>query len=116
MTTKIGKALAIFVALAGVAFFGFAAVSAVGGPNWQVMMQAQDLHDYNFDVSEDKQPTYTVKRVLGNAPVGSATKIAPAAIVAARTDLKTNQGKERDELEQDLTRLQESLTKAKKFV
>lgn len=116
MTTKIGKVLAIFIALAGVAFFGFATVTAVGGPNWTQMMQAKDLHDYYFEVSEDKQPTYTVKRALGNAAVGSPTKIAPAAIVAARTDLKTNQMEERDELEKELGDLQDKLAKANKFI
>jgi hypothetical protein len=116
MTTKIGKVLAIFIALAGVAFFGFATVTAVGGPNWSVMMQAKDLHDYYFEVSEDKQPTYTVKRALGNAAVGSPTKIAPQAIVSARSDLKSNQMEERDALEKDLGVLQDKLEKAKKFI
>jgi peptidoglycan hydrolase CwlO-like protein len=116
MTTKIGKALAIFVALAGVTFFGFAAVSAVGGPNWRVMMQAKDLHDYSFDASDDKQPTYTVKKILGSATVGSPTKNAPQAIVAARNDLKAAQQKERDALESDLDTLQKNLTTVKKFI
>lgn len=116
MTTKIGKCLAIFTALCGIAFLGFAAATVVGGPNWRARMDDEDLRDYTFEASDDPEPVWSAKRLLGDEAVGTSSKIAPQAIVAARTDLQSKQLAEQEELETRLDRAKEDVAEAEKFI
>ena len=56
VANEIGKVLAIFISVAGIAFLGFAAVTAVGGPNWQAQMEDPDLGNYLFERSDSVPP------------------------------------------------------------
>lgn len=51
--TRISKVLAVFVAVASLAFVGFAMATTFGGPNWRVVMQAEEFKGYRITQSPD---------------------------------------------------------------
>lgn len=99
--TKYSKILSVFVTFASLAFMGFAAVNAVGGPNWQA--EAARETDYIFENSGGENPTWSVRwrRDSEGAKLKTTPSLA-AAVVAAREHAIQQQ---RDELEQIETRI-----------
>lgn len=58
--TRISKVLVVFTAAASLAFVGFAAAVAVGGPNWQRIAE-EELPEYVFERTVGENPQWTAK-------------------------------------------------------
>jgi len=93
--TTISKCLAVLAAVAAVAFMGFAAVTVVGGPNWEAEMAASDIgEDYTFErtVSADGVVTWAakVRRTQESIPV-SKSGVPASAVIAVRRKVSKDQ-------------------------
>ena len=90
--TTISKILCVFVLTVSLGFLGVAAVTAVGGANWQVERD-QVTGDYSFEstVSEATGTTYSVKARRGDRQLAQGVKSLAAAVIAARKDMVTHQ-------------------------
>ena len=86
MTTKLGKIFAVTVTVLSLGFMGFAAVTVVGGPNFQTD-QVEVLDDYVFELTPGENPTWEVKARRSKETVKGSAKSLPEVIVAARQHL-----------------------------
>jgi len=114
MTTTFSKCLSVFVAVAALLFLGFAAVSLVGGPNWAA--RNADLTGYEFELSEGENPEWSWTRRSDQQKSKTNPPILPAAIVAARADLKTKQDAQIQELKQQITAAKAKQIEADKLI
>jgi len=108
--TTISKTLAVFAAVAAVAFMGFAAVTVVGGPNWEAEMAASDIgEDYVFEkaVSADGKVTWSakVRRTQEAIPV-SKPGVAASAVIAVRQKVANDQKSQLQRIEKLLPSLE----------
>ena len=96
--TRFGKVLAFFVLVVSLSFMGIAAVTALGGVNWDDE-QKKLLSEYAFEEQPGEQPTWNVKARSEHpktAKVSSTSglKSLAAAVVWARDDqLKTEKAR-----------------------
>ena len=90
--TTISKILCVFVLTVSLGFLGVAAVTAVGGANWQVERD-QVTGDYSFEstTSEATGTTYSVKARRGDRQLAQGVKSLAAAVISARKDMVTHQ-------------------------
>ena len=84
--TLISKILLVLVLFASIAFMGFAAVSAVGGPNWSKEKDA--LTDYVFEYQSGENPTWSVKTRRGQEQLSSSPVLAKVIVVAQKHKIK----------------------------
>jgi hypothetical protein len=101
--TTFGKIFTVFVTFASLSFLGFAAVSTIGGPNFQAE-HVERLPDYVFkkSVSPEGKTTWAVETRRSAESVQSSPPTLPAAIVAARKDFDTKLQKEIEELDRQI--------------
>ncbi|QDU36764.1 Chromosome partition protein Smc [Maioricimonas rarisocia] len=94
--TKFSKVLAVFAAVASIAFMGFAGVATFGGPNWQA--RAAELEGYTFTQSDDENATWSVTHDVTGERVGQASPVFPQVLAAAYDDAIRRQREEVQEL------------------
>ena len=114
MTTTFSKCLSVFVTLAALLFLGFAAVTLVGGPNWSA--RTEDLADYDFKESEGEKPEWSWTRRSDQQTKKANPPILPAAIAAARADLKSKQDTRIQDLKKQITAAKAKQTEADKLI
>jgi len=100
--TTISKILCVFVLTVSLGFLGVAAVTAVGGANWQVERD-QVTGDYSFEsaVSEATGTTHSVKARRGDRQLAQGVKSLAAAVIATRKDMVTQQNGQITKLEDE---------------
>lgn len=110
--TRFGKILVVLIAVASLAFAGFAIVVFYGGPNWPQI--ASEMTDYKFTFTPGEKPTWSVVRARGDEKVASDPNLAKcidAALADRVTKLQAEvtdyQGR-KPALVADLTALQET--------
>jgi len=118
--TTISKCLAVLAAVAAVAFMGFAAVTVVGGPNWEAEMAASDIgDDYAFEktVSTDGKVTWSakVRRTQEAIPV-SKPGVAASAVIAVRRKVSKDQQAELQRIEKRLPVLETGTRQAQALI
>lgn len=112
--TTIGKVLVIVTAAASLAFLGFAAVTLVGGPNWEA--EATQLPDYIIERVEGEVPTWSVKTRRTGESVAQGLKSLSAAVVAARKDLKQKQETKLGQINGDIPKVEQDLKATKQAI
>lgn len=104
--TLISKILLVLVLFASIAFMGFAAVSAVGGPNWSKEKDA--LTDYVFEYQSGENPTWSVKTRRGGEQL-SSSPVLPKVIVAAQKHKLQQQNEKLDKVSKTIDPLSKSI-------
>lgn len=84
--TRFSKILLVLVLAASIAFMGFAAVSSVGGPNWQ--KEKESLTDYVFDYQPGENPTWTVKTRRSDEQISTSPVLAKVIIAAQKHQIQ----------------------------
>jgi len=117
--TKISKCLAVGTVVACLAYLSFVSVSVVGGPNWASKMNQEDLRA-SYVITESEQDeegntTFGITSRKAGAAVGGSLPHRPAAIVAARKDFDAQLKSEIQELEQNITEVEDRLAEAREF-
>ncbi|MFK7821825.1 MAG: hypothetical protein AB8G99_24210 [Planctomycetaceae bacterium] len=101
MTNTFNKVLSVFVAVASMVFLGLIVAYTAGGVNWSAEIQANDLSEYSFQLSEGEDAKWTVTGPNGPMPSVPKARLADA-VVKARKDLDSRQKAElrmlRDEI------------------
>lgn len=72
--TRFGKILVVLIAVASLAFAGFAIVVFQGGPNWPQI--ASDMTDYKFTYVPGEKPVWTVVLARGDEQIASDPNLA----------------------------------------
>ena len=98
--TKLGKILVVFTVAASLAMLGFAAVTIIGGPNWEV--QAAQIPGYTFERTAGETPMWEVTDSVTSQKVGQPTPVLAAAVLAA-------QKHRRDKIQADITAIDAQL-------
>lgn len=88
---RFSRILAVLVAVLSVAFMGFAAVVAFGGPNWKA--EADSLEGYTFSRSEGENPIWSATRAAGGQELTTKDPLLPKVYLAALQD-RTNRARE----------------------
>ncbi|WP_417386887.1 hypothetical protein [Gimesia sp.] len=104
--TLLSKILLVLVLFASIAFMGFAAVSAVGGPNWSTEKDA--LTDYVFEYQPGENPTWTVKTRRGGEQL-STSPILAKVIVAAQKHKLQQQNEKLDQVTKTIEPLKKTI-------
>lgn len=84
--TRFSKILLVLVLAASIAFMGFAAVSSVGGPNWQ--KEKETLTDYVFEYQSGENPTWTVKARRSDEQISTSPILAKVIIAAQKHQIQ----------------------------
>jgi|GEM_PF-2230579 len=95
--TKIGKLLAVFVAVTSLAFAGFATATWFGGPDWVVMTQADYLAHYRFARGGAPDFIWTATRVTDGGQVASSKRL-PEVLTKVMDEVTRNQQQQLQEL------------------
>lgn len=100
--TTISKILCVFVLTVSLGFLGVAAVTSVGGANWQVERD-EVTGDYSFEstTSEATGTTYSVKARRGDRQLVQGAKSLAAAVISARKDMVTQQNAQITKLQEE---------------
>ncbi|WP_417390259.1 hypothetical protein [Gimesia sp.] len=104
--TLLSKILLVLVFFASIAFMGFAAVSAVGGPNWSQEKDA--LTDYVFEYQAGENPIWSVKTRRGGEQLTTSPVLAKV-IVAAQKHKLQQQNEKLDEVTKTIEPLKTSI-------
>lgn len=88
---KFSKPLAVFIAAAAFTFLGFAAVSSVGGTNWNSESELLSPAYTVESVPGDKVTYKVTDNVTGKALTSSKPEVQASAVIAARKDLDKKQ-------------------------
>lgn len=104
--TRFSKILLVLVLAASIAFMGFAAVSAVGGPNWQIEKEA--MTDYLFEYQPGENPTWTVKTRRGGEQIATSPVLAKV-IAAAQKHKLQQQTEQLDEVTKAIPPLKKAI-------
>ena len=104
--TFLSKILLVLVFFASIAFMGFAAVSAVGGPNWSKEKDA--LTDYVFEHQAGENPIWSVKTRRGGEQLTTSPVLAKV-IVAAQKHKLQQQNEKLDEVTKTIEPLKTSI-------
>lgn len=104
--TRLSKILLVLVLSASIAFMGFAAVSAVGGPNWE--REKEDLTDYLFEFQPGENPTWTVKTRRGGEQISTSPVLAKV-IVAAQKHQIQQQNEQLDQVSKTIPPLEKAI-------
>lgn len=100
--TKISKSLCVFVLVACLAFMGVAAVTSIGGANWNIERD-QLTGDYTFETTLGETTTYAVKSRQTDQQLTASPKSLAATVIAARKDLVEVQKKKIEALQAETT-------------
>lgn len=95
--TKLGKLLAIFVAVASLAFAGFAVATTFGGPDWQVILRQEAFRAYRVTRGGEPDFLWTAIRSSDDGQVASSKKL-PEVLVKIMDDILQRQQTELSEL------------------
>ncbi len=104
--TKIGKALVVFVTVMSLAFVAFVFVTTLGGPNWQA--KAENLDRYSIEATGTEDPQWKVTDRITGRDLGTKPYL-PEALLAAQSDLATQQQQRITELDAEIVAIQEIL-------
>jgi hypothetical protein len=88
--TKIGKLLAIFLAIGSLAFAGFAIATTFGGPDWSAMMQAEYFREYKIVRGGAPDYLWTANRGVDDQQIASSKKL-PEVLTKVMDDVLTRQ-------------------------
>jgi hypothetical protein len=89
---QIGKILVVFIAVASIAFMGFATVITIGGYNFEEHIDLLN-NDYRITNSGGEEPTWTSARVIGEDTVHENPSL-PAVLDATYTDAVARQNEQ----------------------
>jgi len=101
--TKYSKILCVFVLATCLAFMGIAAVTSIGGANWQIERD-QLTGDYSFETVVGEVTTYNVKSREGDKALATGSKSLAANVIAARKDMVEKQNQRIDALKTETTK------------
>ena len=104
--TRFSKILLVLVLFTSLAFMGFAAVSSVGGPNWE--KEKDSLTDYLFELQPGENPTWSVKTRRGGEQISSSPVLAKV-IVAAQKDKIQKQNEKIDQVTKSIPPLENAI-------
>ncbi len=114
MTNTINKVLAVFLSVASLVFLALNIAYYSGGTNWQSEMRAEDLKEFNFQLSDGDEPKWTV--TAHDPKTGQARNVVSVdqnriseAVLKARRDLKTRQDAELRAIREELPLVEERL-------
>lgn len=113
--TKIAKILAVFVAVASLAFAGFAVVTTFGGPDWLAVARAPYFQHYQITKGGAPDHIWSATRASDGAQIASSKRL-PEVLVKIMDDVLQRQQAELQVLndrEPLLKTRVESLTRAK---
>jgi DNA repair exonuclease SbcCD ATPase subunit len=91
--TGIGKILAIFVAVASIAFMGFAFAVKFGGPDWMKFTRNKDFEGYKIVKREGEAPQWVATQSRDESQVGSSP-VLPAVIAKVMDDIQQERQQE----------------------
>ncbi|QDT30434.1 hypothetical protein [Gimesia panareensis] len=92
--TRFSKILLVLVLASSIAFMGFAAATAVGGPNW--LQEKDKLTNYLFEYQPGENPTWTVKTRRGGEQISTSPVLAKVIVAAQKHQIQ----KQNEQLEQ----------------
>ncbi|MEE3283147.1 MAG: hypothetical protein VX311_01075 [Planctomycetota bacterium] len=98
--TNISKILCVFVLTACLAFMGVAAVTAMGGANWEIERD-QLTADYTFETTVGEVTTYGVKSHKDDKSLSTGAKSLASTVIAARKDMVEKQNQRIDTLKKE---------------
>ncbi len=104
--TRFSKILLVLVLFTSIAFMGFAAVSSVGGPNWQKEKDA--MTDYLFEYQPGENPTWSVKTRRAGEQISTSPVLAKV-IVAAQKHKITQQNEQIEQATKTIAPLQNAI-------
>lgn len=84
--TRFSKILLVLVLAASIAFMGFAAATAVGGPNW--LQEKDKLTNYLFEYQPGENPTWSVKTRRGGEQISSSPVLAKVIVAAQKHQIQ----------------------------
>jgi chromosome segregation ATPase len=87
--TKIGKVLAVFVAVASLAFVGFAIATTFGGPDWQTVVQADYFKAYRIERSPGADALWIAVRGRDEEQVASS-RVLPEVLTRVMDEVEQN--------------------------
>jgi len=88
--TKFAKILAVFVAVASLAFAGFAVVTTFGGPDWRAVARAPYFQHYNIAPGGAPDYIWTATRVIDGAQIATSKRL-PEVLVKVMDDILQRQ-------------------------
>lgn len=113
--TKYSKILAVFVLFASLAFMGFAAVNAVGGPNWRA--QAEQETEYIFEYSGGDNPTWSAKPRRGAEPPNlKSSPVLAEVLIAARKHKIDQQKTQLDQIGKQIPQAEARIKQARELI
>lgn len=86
MKTFFPKFVAVLLAISSVAFMGVAIAAYFGRPNPVAEMGAEEIGDYNFQLTPGEEGTWTVTPSVGTNPTAKTFKNPYAAVDFAHSD------------------------------
>lgn len=104
--TRFSKILLMLVLFTSIAFMGFAAVSAVGGPNW--IKEKDAMPDYVFELQPGETPTWSVKTRVGDEQISSSPVLAKVIVVAQKHQIQ-KQNEKLDQLSKSIPPIQKAI-------
>lgn len=96
--TKLSKILAVFVAVASLAFVGFAIAASFGGPDWSEAMSADYFKAYEITKSEGAEATWSATRGSDDGQVATS-KVLPEVLTKVMDEVQQQRQAEIQELQ-----------------
>lgn len=87
--TQISKVLAIFVAVASLAFVGFAIATTFGGPDWTTVVQADYFKAYRIEQAPGAETLWTAVRGSDEEQVASS-RVLPEVLTRVMDEVEQN--------------------------
>lgn len=103
--TKFSKILAIFVAVASLAFVGFAIAATFGGPDWMAVTQESYFGGYTISRSEGADAAWSATRASDKGQVATS-KVLPEVLTAVMDEVLQQQKQEVQQLEASVPNLE----------
>lgn len=102
---KLSRILTVVIAVASIAFMGFAGAVSFGGPNWEA--ESRKIPGYTFTRTEGEPPIWSATRAEGREELSTKSPLLPAVIAAAIQDRTTRAQQEKDRLAAAIPQLQQ---------
>ncbi len=111
--TRISKVLVILCVAVSLSFLGAAAVSVLGGPNWE--KEALQATDFVFEQSSGPQPQWSAKERISGESVGPTSPVLAEVLIAA---YRAKNAKLRERLEgaQGVRKIDDEIATLEKFL
>lgn len=110
--TKISKILAVFVAVASLAFVGFAMATTFGGPNWRVIMQEEEFRGYR--ISQTPDGIWTAIRGSDEGQVASS-KVLPDVLSKIMDEVQQQRQQRIQDLQARIQPLEQKISDLESF-